>query len=183
MSVSNEELTKRLEEAIRRMERMEAERAHAPHGKVETLDAILEQLSHVVKRHETEITDFRKAIQSIAQLLEGALGATGLVRQVNDLTKTVADNREEFVELRNRIDLHGSPFSQFESTRALEPSVTSPTGTIINQQSRLIELALKITGLAAALLAAAALGFGIKGVQPSDKVSPAPVVVPSGGKP
>jgi ABC-type transporter Mla subunit MlaD len=180
MSVTNEDLTKRLEEAIRRMERMETERAHAPHNKVETLDAILEQLSHVVKRHETEITDFRKAIQSIAQLLEGALGATGLVRQVNDLTKTVAANREDFIELRNRIDSHGA---QFDNARALEPSVANPTGTIINQQSRLIELALKVTGLAAALLAAAALGFGIKGVQPNDKPSPAPTVIPSGGKP
>lgn len=177
--IRSDELVARLEEALRRIERIEAERHSAPTpGKVETLDAVLSQLSHVVKRHESEISDFRRAIQSIAQLLEGALGATGLVRQVTELSKTVAINREEFIEFRNRHEAA----TMTENARALEPS-SSPTGTIINQQNRLIEMSFKIVAVAAALLAAAAVGFGIKGAQPDTKSVPAQTTSPTSTKP
>ena len=181
-----------MEELLSRLKALEKDYSATKNKSQDFSAEVQKALAHIattLEQHSTEIGEFRRAttqIARIAQVLEGAFGAQGLVGDVRTIQtdiRSVVDRmgrvESSLVDVNRRLDER----DEYECVPHPSPSsfapATSPDTATVKKMSKVIDVLIKVILALAGLLAAATVGWKFNGggttTSPVSDGKPAPV--------
>jgi len=159
------DLIAKLAEMGARLQSLEAESLASKSSRVafnDNINTLLTQMAGTVEAHGAELAEFRRAISQIAriaQVLEGAFGQAGLVGEVAQMRRDIADYNARLGELEAKLEAKLDPRGVGATTR-ISPAVSKGA----DMRDNIISLLVKVILALAALLGAGAIGSKYGGV-------------------
>lgn len=149
------DLIAKLAEIGVRLQSLEAESLASKSSRAafnDNINTLLTQMAGTVEAHGAELAEFRRAISQIAriaQVLEGAFGQAGLVGEVAQMRRDIADYNARLGELEAKLDARA-----VGAATRISPAV----GKGVDMRDNIISLLVKVILALAALLGAGAIG-------------------------